>query len=87
MHKAHNNPRARVANGMPERNGAATDVDLTRVDSEDLLSGLDDDRKRLVDFEQRDIFLCQPCLFQRERKRKCWCDGEVDRIGCRICVG
>ena len=72
---------------MPECNGTATNVDLAWVDGEDLLSGLDDDGKRLIDFEQRDIFLCQPCLFQRERKRKCWCDGEVDRIGCRICVG
>lgn len=63
MHKAHNNPRARVANGMPERNGAATDVDLARVDGEELLSGLDDDGERLIDFEQRYIVLCQPCLF------------------------
>ena len=72
---------------MPERNGAATDVDLARVDGEELLSGLDDDGKRLIDFEQRDIFLCQPCLFQREGKCKRWCNGEVDRIGCCIRVG
>ena len=48
---------------MPERNGAATDVDLARVDGEELLSGLDDDGERLIDFEQRNIVLCQPCLF------------------------
>jgi len=63
MHKADNNPRARVTNGMAERNSATADVDLTRVDGEQLLSGLDDDRKRLIDFEQRDVFLCQTCLF------------------------
>jgi len=72
---------------MPERNGAAVDVDLTRVDGEELLSSLDDNGKRLIDFEQRYVFCCQPCLFQRERERKRWCDWEVDRIGCRICVG
>ena len=62
MHEAHDNPRARVANGMPERNSAAVDVDLARVDGEELLSGLDDNGKRLIDFEQCYVFFCQSCL-------------------------
>jgi len=51
MHEAYNDSRARVANGMAERDGAPMDVDLARVKSEELLSGLDDDGKCLVDFE------------------------------------
>jgi hypothetical protein len=47
---------------MPERNGAAVHVDLARVDAEELLSGLDDNGKRLIDFEQCYVFFCQPCL-------------------------
>jgi hypothetical protein len=87
MHKADNNPRARVANRMAERDGAAVDVDLARVDCEDLLSRFDDHGKRLVDLEQRNVVLCQPSLFQRKRERNRWCDGKIDRLGGRIRVG
>lgn len=87
MHKADNNPRARVANGMAQCDGASMDIDLARIDGEDLFSGLDDDGKRLIDFEKRNVVLCQPSLFQRERERKRRRDGEVDRLSCRIRVG
>ena len=51
MHKTDNNPRARVANSMTERDGATMDIDLARVEGEDLLSDLYDDGKRLINFE------------------------------------
>ena len=72
---------------MTERDGATMDIDLARVDGEDLLSGLYDDGKRLVDFEQRNVVLCQPSLLQCKRQRKRRRDGEINGFSRRICVG
>lgn len=51
MHQGDNDSGARVANGVAEGNGTTIDVDFLGIETQDLLSGSDNNGEGFVDLE------------------------------------
>lgn len=67
MDERDDDPCSRVANSVTQSHCASIHIDLLWIKLQDLFGGTNDDGECLVDFEERDIILCQSGLLQR-----CW---------------
>jgi hypothetical protein len=84
MDQGNDDARARVTDGVTERDGTTVDVDLGGVELVDLLGDADDDGEGLVDLEEGDVGNGEVGLFESLGQSDGGCLGEVDGLNTGI---